>query len=875
MMTVIGPYRVVSKLGEGGMGEVYRAHDPKLGRDVAIKVLPAALAHDADSRSRIEREARMLAALHHPHIATLFGVEDSTGIVALVMELVEGPTLAERIAGRPLPLKEALAIARQLAEALDAAHEKGIVHRDLKPANIKVMADGTVKVLDFGLARAVETAAGSESAVITQLVSQPGTIVGTAAYMSPEQARGQAVDKRTDIWAFGVVVYEMLTGMRAFTGGTTSDVLANVLQNEPDWAALPAATPPSVGRLLHRCLEKDPKRRRRDIGDVCTELADDAAAVSTGGLERRHSRVRTLAWIAVPAFLLVSVLSVWILTRSATTVPPLVRTTVTLPANQQLAALQTSAPIALSPDGRSLAYAAVSEGRVRLFVRRLDAFEASRLEDTDGARYPFFSPDGQSIAFFADGKLKRSSISGGAPITICDAPIVGRGGTWGPDGTIVFAAEGAHLVRVSASGGRPDAIASRDVSVDRRHHAWPQFLPDGSGLLSTIDGVTASGAVAVLSFKTLEWHVLVEGSQAQYLPPGYLVYHVPQIREGQLNVVAFDPKSLSVRGEAVTALDGAFRSANGGAAFFAAAQTGTMIFAPGGFARTLANVDRQGRRTPMFDERRGFRFPRFSPDGKRLAVTVDPRPSQIWVYDIERGSRIRLTTQGHNLVPVWTPDGQRVAFSAPGGIDWRVADAAQPAERLVQNQSAEVQNSNPTSWSSDGRVLLFQQQIPATDYDIWMGRQGDTPKRLVASRSRDLGGKLSHDGRWLAYYSDESGRPEVYVRPFPNVDARKWPISSDGGWAPVWSSDGRELFYMNGASMMSVSIAVKDGSLVAAKPQFLFDGPFDTTQDMNFDVAPDGLHFVMVEADPDAKPTKINVVLNWSGELRRLLTASK
>jgi Tol biopolymer transport system component len=372
--------------------------------------------------------------------------------------------------------------------------------------------------------------------------------------------------------------------------------------------------------------------------------------------------------------------------------------------------------------------------------------------------------------------------------------------------------------------------------------------------------------MAVLSLATGDWHVLGPGSQAQYLSSGYLVYHAPHLREGELEAVPFDLETATFRGKPASVLDGVFRAANGGAAFFAvAAQTGTLIFAPGGFARALVRVDRRGRRIPISDERLGFRFPRFSPDGRKVAVTIDPRPSQIWVYDLERGSRIPLAT--NSLTPLWTPDGQRIAFSARAAIDWRAADGSRPAEQLLAREHA----ANPTSWSSDGRFLIFQEDAPPTRYDIWVAPRGGRPQSLVSTPGNDVGGKFSPDGRWLAYYSNESGRNEVYVRPFPNVNEHKWTVSTAGGQAPVWSPDGRELFYMNGTAMMAVPIETRGTSLVAGKPQFLFDGPFDTTQDMNFDISPDGTRFVMVEADPDAKPTRFQIILNWTKELSQLV----
>jgi eukaryotic-like serine/threonine-protein kinase len=877
----IAHYEVQAALGAGGMGEVYRARDTKLGRDVALKFLSRALSADAHRLARVRREAVVLAALNHPHIGAIYGIEDTDGVPVLVLELIPGDTLADRLGHGRLPLPEALAVARQIADALDAAHERGIVHRDLKPANVKITPDGVVKVLDFGLAivSAGDTDAGGSLPTLTANVTREGLVVGTAAYMSPEQARGQDIDKRTDIWAFGCVLYEMLAGRAAFAQTTLTDTLAAVVNRDPDWTALPADTPSPVRRLIERCLDKDPRLRLRDIGDARAEIDDAQAArhhAPPPGVtpERARTGGRSLAWIGAAAAVIAAAVALWLSpwtwTRSTADPAPgasQIRTTVTLAADQELDTRAMGAPLALSADGRRLAYGATTEGRTRLYLRNFDAFEARVIDGTDDARYPFFSPDGQSLGFFADGKLKRVAITGGAPVVVCDAPAIGRGGTWGLDGTIVYSHAEAGLIRVSAEGGQPARLTSRDAAMDARFHAWPQFLPDGRGLVSTVTEGGNPPALVGIAFATGEWHRLLPGSQAQILGDGYLVYHALQVREGQLNVVRFDAARMAVQGSPALALDGVFRAANSGAAFFAVSQSGTMIFAPGGFARSLVSVDRRGHRTPMFGERRGFRFPRLSPDGRRLAVTIDPRPPQVWVYDVERGSRTPIAP---GVTPVWTVDGQRVLMSGANKIMWAAADGSSPPEPLVQKNRTNTTTMNPNGWSSDGRFLIFQEQTPPNDYDIWVAPRGEKPRPLVATPARDMGARLSPDGRWLAYYSNESGRFEVYVRPFPNVNDHKWMASTTGGWTPVWSPDGRELFYLNGTSMMVTRVETRGRDLALGKPEFLFDGPFDTTQDMNFDIWPDGQRFLMVEADPNARPNRVNVVVNWLDELRRL-----
>ena len=872
----LGVYQVQERIGAGGMGEVYRARDTRLGRDVAIKILPSAFTSDPERLARFEREARVLAALNHPNIATIHGIEEGDGFPALVMELVAGETLAERIERGPVRVADALAIATQIADALDAAHEKGIVHRDLKPANIKITPAGTVKVLDFGLAKGIgpDGADGGHSNAPTITVggTGEGVIVGTVAYMSPEQARGQAVDKRTDIWAFGCVLYEMLTGRPPFAGATISDTIANVLQREPDWGVLPPATPPAIRRLVVRSLDKDPGRRLRDIGDARADLADASVPATASGTGPSKGR-RPDIWriVAVAALGGVLVLSVVMRERFTRDTGPssVTRTTLALPVDQELDTRAGAAPIALSPDGRRVAYVALRDGRAQLYIRELDAFEPMVMTGTDGAMYPFFSPDGMSVAFFADGKLKRASILGGAPVPICDARDVGPGGTWGADGTIVFDRGDSGLMRVPASGGNPQPVTTVDPSMDARNLSWPHFLPGGRALLVTIGGglvaFAGQGSVlAALSLDTGEWHLLRPGMEAQYVSSGHLLYHAPSVREGEVQAIEFDAAGLAVRGTPFPVLDSVFRARNGGAAYFAAALTGTLVFAPGGLAHTLVDVDRSGRRTPLVDERRGFRFPSLSPDGRRLAVTIDPRPSQIWVYDLARRSGIPLTTAGHNLVPIWAPNGRHVLYNSQGDIYQRTADASAPPELLLVRDRAQY----PNSWSSDGKLLVFHDESATNTNDIRLMEVGGGERPLIATPASELHGVVSPDGRWLAFSSDESGRSEIHVRRFPNVNAGQW-IVSRGGESPHWSRDGRELFYLNGASVVSVAVDTSAESFVAGAPVTLFTGPFDTTQDNNYDVFPDGTHFVMVEADPDARPTRLQVVLNWSEELKR------
>ena len=880
-----GPYQLTARLGVGGMGEVYRARDPRLGRDVAIKVLPARFTSDRGRLARFEQEARVLAVLNHPCIGAIYGLEDSDGLRGLVLELVEGETLADRLARGPVPVLEALRIAAQIADAIEAAHDRGVVHRDLKPANIKITPAGLVKVLDFGLAKAIEdegtNSAASRSPTLAGVTEQ-GVIVGTPAYMSPEQARGEAVDKRTDVWAFGCVVYEMLTGRSVFAGKTLFDTIAAVLRQEPDWSRLPPDAPPGTVRLLRSCLEKNVARRAPDVAGIKPLLLQESAA-DPGVVAKPTKRAMTLrGWmVAAGALTLVAVALVmsrgWRSTPVERAIPSSVtRTSVTLPSNQALDFEDGVSPLAISPDGRRLAYVGRSANRSQLYVRSLDAFDAKQLPGTEGAEYPFFSPDGEWVAFFANRKLARVPVAGGSPVVICEVPPDWRGGTWAPDGTIVFARGTAGLMRVSTRDGRVEAIRNPDAVIETRGVSWPRFLPDGHTLLVSIGQEARSkqpASLAVFSLDTDEWRVLGPGIQADYVPPGYVVFHAPHVMEGRIEAVAFDAKQRRFAGTPVPVLDGIFRARNGGAAFFSVAANGTLVFARGGFERTVVSADRNGRRTALSDDRRGFRFPRLSPDGRYLAVTIDPRPSEIWVYDLERSTRLRLAGDGrHNLGPVWTSDGRYVSYSSQTNIYRRAADGSASSELVL----AMDRNEYPSWWSSDGHYLVFHRtEVDNSNrYDIWSRYDARDPQPLLASTASELNPRLSPDGRWMAHTSDESGQLEVHIRSFPDVTRKHWPVSSSGGHSPVWARDGRELFYMSGATVMAVRVEPRADGLALGAPVSLFSGPFDTTQDRNFDVFPDGQRFVMVEADQNAAPTSLNVVVNWTEELKRTLSGT-
>ena len=680
--------------------------------------------------------------------------------------------------------------------------------------------------------------------------------------MSPEQARGQAIDKRTDIWAFGCVLYEMLTGRAAFARETVTDTLAAVVDREPEWDALPQGIPAALTGVVKQCLRKDPRRRARDIGDVLTQLEDAAVAPVTSP-EPRGARLwlwRLGVGIALVA-LGSAATALWL--RARILIPDgsrsVIRSTIVLGVGDQLETLNSSQPLALSPDGRRLIYAARRGGGVRFYLRELGAFEARPLPATEAALYPFFSPDGASVAFLADGKLKRLSIASGSPVTICDFPSQARGGTWGADGTIVVAGPDG-LLKVPSSGGTPTPLGEKSAGGEAHRVTWPHFLPDGRTLLATVFEPGRGESLIAVSLATGALQPIGRGSQAQFLPPGYLVFHAPHVREGELQAVGFDLERLAFRGEPASVLDGVFRPENSGGAHFAVAPSGDLILGRGGYARTLVRVDRHGRRVPLIDEKRGYRLPRISPDGRRLAVAIDPRPSQLWVYDLVRRTGIQISD---GLASAWTPDGQRVTFAHREDIYWRRADGGEPAERPFAREGGET----PQDWSRDGEVLVFTDS-ETSRYDIWMWPRGGQPRALVATPAHELAARLSPDGRWLAYQSDESGRQEIYVRPFPRVDDGKWLVSTGGGLTPAWSPNGRELYYMNGSTMMAVPIQLGRGADPdVGVPAPLFDGPFHVGTN-NFDVASDGT-FIMTEADPTARHTQIDVVLNWVEDIAR------
>ena len=891
----LGPYEVLSLIGAGGMGEVYRARDPKLHRDIAIKVLPERVARDPERLARFAREAQTLAALNHPNIAHIHGVEESGGIRALVMELVEGEDLAQRLMRGPITFDEALPIARQIAEALEAAHEKGIVHRDLKPANVKVRDDGTVKVLDFGLAKALEPADVTGPTSFSPTTTSPvmmtgvGTLLGTAAYMSPEQAKGREADKRSDVWAFGAVMYEMLAGRRAFRGGDGHDTLAAILQAEPAWLDLPVQTPPAIHRLLRRCLQKDPKRRYQHIGDVRLDLTEIAHAPleSSSAIAVPARRVRrvALAIASASAFMILGVmLGRWLLaTADSPGVRPILFT-IEPPAGHRFV---TNVSVAISNDGSRVVFPVTRRpGLQQLFLRSLDSAEAVALAGTEAPMgqqmQPFFSPDGSSIAFFAEGRLKRVPVTGGTATTICAAP-AHRGGAWSPDDRIVFAPDAqTGLFSVPASGGEPEPLTELDASKGETSHRLPVVLPDGNGLLFTVTRRSGRMDVQIdgLSLRTrARTTVLRNAMWTQYVGTGHLVY---VNRTGETFAARFDPSRLSVVGTPVPLPERPASLVPGSA--FALSVTGTAVTAPfKGTRESLIVVRRDGAIRPLVVPRRSYRQLEVSPDGRRLATTIEDGVANvdIWTLDLASGGPLTpVTTNRMSISPLWSADNKTLTFAAWDDEErsWKML-----AQNIDSNETPRVLFSkNRTepkllNWLSDGS-LLFTDNLP--EQPARTVKPGEVPRVLThADNRRHLFG-ASPDERWLAYMSDRSGRDEVWVMSFPDGAFNKL-VSRDGGSQPIWAKSGTELFYRRhqpGAGMQILKVTFgPDGPTAVravhtdydASPLGLFPSPLGLFP--TYDVLPDGSFIVAKREEDPGETHPLQVVVNWPA-LRGLTT---
>jgi len=797
--TTISHYKVIEKIGEGGMGEVYRATDTKLNRDVALKILPERFASDSQRMGRFQREAQVLASLSHANIGHIYGIEDAGATKALVLELIEGPTLADRIAQGPIPVEEALKIALQITEGMEAAHEKGIIHRDLKPANIKITPEGQVKILDFGLAKALEgeTPSPSElsqSPTLTAAATQAGVLLGTAAYMSPEQARGKPVDKRTDIWAFGAVLYEMLTGRRIFEGEDVTDTLASVLKSDPEWNALSAETPSVVRRLLQRCLMRDRQRRLRDIGEARITIEEYLAEPDGGVVQPVADAVQTpprkiLPWVLAALFLgaVTAGVAVWSVMSPAP--PRLARFAIIEPPNVYITpGASTSAPaVTISPDGTRIVY--VGPG-AQLYVRAVDQLDAVELRGGVGFN-PFISPDGNWVGFggggrLSDNTLKKVSIHGGPPVVLSEGLAI-AGASWGADDNIIFGTVGNGLFRVSAAGGE-EREQLTNLEEGELGHRWPESLPGGRTVLFTVQNGQGDSnlEIAALNLKTGERKLLIPGgSNPHYAATGHIVYGV----DGTLRAVPFDLDAVEVKGDPIPVLEGVVTRAMGDA-HFSLAKDGTLVYVPGtgggGGQRTFVWVDREGREETVAAEPRAYSEFSLSPDGTKIAVHVsDPENDDVWIYDLVRDTQMRLTfDSASEQFPLWTPDGQRVAFGSMGApLSWKAADGTGEVETLVESS-----RQLPQAFSPDGTALVFQDRNkgPGGGDLAMLSLEGERISTLLMETEfSERAAALSPDGRWMAYQSDESGQYEVYVRPFPDVNEGRWQVSSGGGAWPL------------------------------------------------------------------------------------------
>jgi serine/threonine protein kinase len=873
----LGPYIVGPLLGAGGMGEVYRARDTVLGRDVALKVLPDSFALDPDRLARFKREAQVLASLNHPNIAAIYGFEQTDGIQALVLELVEGPTLFDRIARSPMANDEALRIAKQIAEALEAAHEQGIVHRDLKPSNIKVISEGSVKVLDFGLAKAFATTPDaidvSRSPTMISTMGSTGMILGTAAYMSPEQARGKPVDARTDVWAFGCVLYEMLTSRPAFGGETITDILGAIVKSEPDWTLLPRETPTAIRRLLRRSFAKDPHERLHSIADARLELVEGRAGTSDNQQTvAAPSKKERLPWLIAAAGSLAAVaLAVpavrYFMSPSAPTgfVPEL-RLEITTP--------PTTDPIsmAVSPDGRRVTFVASDRGTPRLWLRPLDTATAQPLPGTEGAAYPFWKPDGTSIGFGAGGRLKRIDIGGGQPQAL--AEISGyRGGTWSRNDVILFATSAAGLRRVAASGGEV-TLATR-VLPRQTNHRFPQFLPDDRNFIFFSQGSNETQGIYLGSLDSTEVRrVTSADTAAAFLPPN----HILHVRQGSLVARTLDVAAGVVGGDAVTVADPVGWDGAIGVGAFSVSSTGIVVFRSSGAGRRqLAWFDRNGKQTGTVSGPDPFslQYPQLSNDGQRVAVDRTIQNNRdVFIFDLSRPDAARFTFHADiDATPVWSPDGSRIVFrsSRNGVYDLFQKSSARQDTEGALFESADAKT--PQAWSRDGRFLMYVNQGADTGNDLWVLELGDSgrvikPVSFLSTPSDESQAAFSPDGHWVAYQSNDDGLVQVYVRPFPQGEKQQ--ISVAGGGSPRWRRDGKELFFLSPeGKLMNVPLRFQGTTLESDTPAVLFEPPLagGTFTGIagnvrpQYDVAPDGRFLMNVGTEETISP--LTVVLNW------------
>ena len=877
----LGPYEILSAIGAGGMGEVYRARDTRLNRIVAIKVLPAHLADRAELRERFDREAKTIASLNHPHICVLHDIGHEDGTDYLVMEYIEGETLAQKLTKGALPLEQTLQYAIEIADALDKAHRKGITHRDLKPGNIMLTKTGT-KLLDFGLAKLKQEAAPvsvqlSDLPTASDPLTAQGTIVGTLQYMAPEQVEGKEADARTDIFAFGVVVYEMATGKKAFEGKSQASLMAKILETDPpSMTTLAPMTPPILDRIVKKCLAKDPDDRWQSARDICEQLRwisdSDVKSAASAPRVARSDTTRKWMWAVGGFAVLALVLIAGVVYFRRTPVElRAIRFTVSPPEKQDFPVLDNNPSfLSVSPDGTKLAFVTITEGHYKLWLRDLDSQTAQALPGTEEAWAPFWSPDSRSIAFTAGTSLKKVSISGGIVETITSLPGNG-GGTWNQDGVILFVPSlNSAVLRVSSAGGSPTPVTSLDGSTKQIGHQWPQFLPDGRHFLYSAwgsnpedDAIYAGSLDSKESKRILKAH-----SSPLYSPPGYLMF----VRGGTLLVQQFDPDRLELKGDAVPIAEHVQFNAVSGRAAVAVSENGVLAYRlmPASAQFKLVWVDRKGAEQALAAPLHTYRNPRLSPDGQRVAVTIDESGSQEWLLDTGRGSLSRLTLEGtYNGGSAWSPDGKRITFGSdragPRNLFWQPSDGSGNAERLLTDDRVQV----ASSWSPDGQNLAFEQTSPNTGWDIFVFRLSDRKAEpFLQTRANEIAPRFSPDGRWIAYASDESGRYEVYVQPFPGPGG-KWQISTQGGTEPVWARSG-ELFYRNGDKLM-VAETTTHPNFSAGNPKLVFEQRYAAYQTLpDYDVSADGQRFLFTKSGEEAQArSEINVVVNWPEELKQ------
>jgi len=866
----LGHYQISFQLGKGGMGEVFQAKDQVLGRDVAIKVLPVEFAKDPDRVARFQREAKLLASLNHSNIAAIHGLEESGGVQFLVLELVEGETLAERLKRGAIPVEESLKLSLQIAEALEAAHEKGVIHRDLKPANIKVTPDGKVKVLDFGLAKAFAGEQAelnlSNSPTLSNAATQQGVILGTAAYMSPEQARAKYVDKRADIWAFGAVLFEMLTGHTAFSGKDVTDILAAVIRSEPEWSSLPANLHGRLREVLERCLKKETKDRYHDISDVKADiqrvLTDPSGVLvqPVMAMEPRKKLRTILPWVAVLVLMaILTAIAVWKLKPGEPR--EVVRFEYELPEGQKFSDLG-SPVLAVSPDGKKFVYS-TTDG---LYLRSVGESKAKLIAGSEGiAEQPFFSTDGQWVGYWSAEKneLKKIATAGGAPATLGDVGMF-TGASWNSDDTIVYGQFGRGILRISAKGGTPESL----VKTGSLWVGLPQILPDGKSVLYTL--VQNPNKIMVQPLQSGEPRELFAGDTARYLPTGHIIYAV----ENNLFAAPFDVDRLEASGGGTRIVEGVLQ--------YAVSDCGTLVYLPvtagvSSSKYTLVWADRSGKEEPLKAPPDAYAFPRISPDGRKVALTIAAGGNyNIWIWDLIRNAMTRLTLgPTFDVVPLWTPDGKRIVFctnAGGGSIHWKAADGTGKDEP-VGSPSEKIMV--PVSWSKDGKTLVVTHaaQIGTANFDIGaLSMESDHDyKGLLKEKHSESQPRISPDGHWMAYTSNESGQAQIYVRPFPDVDKERWQVSTNGGNSPLWSPDGRELFYFSDGSANAVAVKTKPAFSIGT-PKTLFRGRFvgpSMNSGASWDISPDGTRFLMLKEDEGGGPRKINVVLSWTEELKR------